>query len=135
MGTNNTNTHTQKLIYPELSYLITGICFDVHNEIGRFAREKQYGDVLENKFKNKKIDYKREIEIDNDGNRLDFLIEDKVILEIKAKPIFLREDFYQAQRYLQMLEKDLCLLVNFRNRYIKPKRIVRIQTSAKDRFV
>ena len=47
-----------KIIYPELSYLITGICFDIHNVNGRFLREKQYGDLLENKFKDIHIPYK-----------------------------------------------------------------------------
>ena len=39
-----------KVIYPELSYVINGILFSTHNELGCFAREKQYGDVIERKF-------------------------------------------------------------------------------------
>jgi len=41
MNTNDTNIKG-KLIYPDLSYKIVGILFQVHNELGRFAREKQY---------------------------------------------------------------------------------------------
>ncbi len=46
-----------ELIHPELSYLITGICFEAHNELGRYAREKQYGDFIEVKLKELKILY------------------------------------------------------------------------------
>ena len=41
--TNNTN----RLIYPKLSYLIVGVCFEVHNELGKYAREKQYADLIQ----------------------------------------------------------------------------------------
>lgn len=132
MNTNHTN---RKLIYPELSYLIVGICFDVHNNLGRFAREKQYGDLIEARLAEAKIPYKREFRKDGQGNILDFLIDDKVILEIKAKRLILKEDFYQIQRYLQMSNKKLGLIVNFRNRYLKPVRIVRIDTDSKKKFI
>lgn len=48
-------TQGGNLIYPELSYKINGILFSTHNEIGCYAREKQYGDVLERKFKEQKL--------------------------------------------------------------------------------
>ena len=123
-----------KLIYPELSYIITGVCFAVHNELERYCREKQYSDLLETKFNEIRLPYEREFSINKTGNIVDFLIKDKIVIEVKAKQLILKEDFYQAQRYLQSSGKKLALLVNFRNRYLKPIRIVRIDTSAKDRF-
>lgn len=123
------------LIYPKLSYLITGICFQTHNEIGRFCREKQYCDLLEQKFKKQNIQYYREYKIINTGNIIDFLIENKVILEIKSRPYIKKEDYYQIQRYLQRLNIKLGLLINFRNRYLKPVRIIRIDTDAKNKFI
>lgn len=115
-----------ELIYPELSFNITGICFAVHNELGPYAREKQYGDLFEEKLKDKKLYYKRELRIGGSGNTLDFVIDDKLALEFKAKRMLIKDDYYQTQRYLQESGLRLCLLVNFRDRAIKPVRVVRI---------
>lgn len=35
------NVYKKDLLYPELSYKITGALFRTHNEIGRYGREKQ----------------------------------------------------------------------------------------------
>ena len=120
-----------KVVYPELSYKITGILFDVHNNLGRFCNEKQYADFLENELKKLKVKYEREkilpkaFESEMKGrNRIDFLINNKIILEIKAKRIIIREDYYQVKRYLVAFNKKLGLLVNFRDKYIRPKRIL-----------
>jgi len=134
MHTNYTNKNN-KLIYPELSYLITGMCFEIHNKLGRYAREKQYGDLLEEKLKEIKIPYKREFKIGKTGNTIDLLIDNKIILELKAKSFILKEDYYQTQRYLQILNIKLALLANFRNRYLKPIRIIRIDTNTKSKFL
>lgn len=122
---------SDKVIYPELSYQITGCLFKAHNVLGRFAREKQYGDLLENLFQSEKIDYVREKAIPVKGidsdftNRADFDINNLVLLEIKAKPTLLRSDFDQMNRYLDISKKRLGILVNFRAKYLKPVRLIR----------
>ena len=134
MHANDTNKN-KKLICPELSYLITGVCFDVHNALGRYARERQYGDLLERKLKEIKIPHKREFVVEKTGNTIDFLIDNKIISELKAVPLILKEDYYQTQRYLQASNIKLALLVNFRNRYLKPIRIIKIETDTRNKFV
>lgn len=124
----------EKLIYPELSYILTGIYFEVHNELGRYCREKQCCDAIEKKLKILKIPYIREFKIGASGNTVDFLIDGKIILEIKTKPFILKDDYFQVQRYLQASGIRLALLINFRNRYLKPIRIVRIDTKTKEKF-
>ncbi len=131
----DTNNKNNKLIYPELSYVITGVCFDTHNELGKYAREKQYAEEIERRLKEIKIPYKREFVIGDSGNVVDFLVGDKIVLELKAKRIITREDYYQLQRYLQITNIKLGLLVNFRSQYIKPLRIVRIDTNSKNKFL
>ena len=120
-----------KIIYPDLSYQICGLCFDAHNNLGRYRNEKQYGDFLENLLKEQKLDYKRESPLPpsfkgelNRRNIPDFIIEDKIILDLKAKPFINKEDYYQMKRYLASFNKKLGLVVNFRDKYLRPKRII-----------
>ncbi len=137
MHANDTNARNQpeKLIHPQLSYLLTGICFEAHNNLGRFARERQYGDFLENKFQMLRIPYIREKYVKNTRNIFDFLVDDKIILELKTRDSIIREDYHQIQRYLQDAKVKLGLLVNFRNRYLKPIRVIRIDTDVPSKFV
>jgi GxxExxY protein len=119
------------LIYAELTYQLRGLLFEVHNTLGKYCNEKQYSDAVENRLKAKKIVYKREFvlpisfEGENEGrNKIDFLINNQLVLEVKAKRIISREDYYQVQRYLHALNKKLALLVNFRSPYLHIKRII-----------
>ena len=112
------------LLYPELSYVINGICFDAHNEMGRFARERQYGDYIEKKLNEKSVNFEREIRIGNSGNILDFLVDNKIILELKTSRIITKDDYTQVQRYLQSTDLELGILINFRSKYLTPKRIL-----------
>jgi len=115
--------NTKHIIQKELSYNIAGILFKVHNNIGRFCREKQYCDEIEMLLKERDIKYKRELE-DGLGNRFDFIIEDKIVLEVKAKNSINKEDYFQVKRYLELNNIELGLLVNFRYTFLKPKRII-----------
>ena len=115
------------VLYPELSYKITGICLKVKKELGRFAREKQVCDRLSEKFKENDLRFNREFIVAGTGNRVDFIIEDLILLEVKAKPFLNKEDYYQVQRYLKILNLKLGLLVNFQSIYLKPQRVVNFQ--------
>ena len=116
----------RELFFPELSYKLVGILFSTHNELGPWSKEKQYGDVIARKLSEIKVKFKRECVIGESGNIVDFIIEDKIILELKAKRLLVSDDYIQAQRYLQETQLKLALLVNFRSKYLKPIRVVRI---------
>ncbi len=120
-----TTVHNKdKVIFPELSYKLTGVCFKVQDELGRFAREKQYCERLEAKFIDLGITFVREFTVKGTGNRVDFIVEDKILLEIKAQPFVSKTDYAQTQRYLQVLRLKLGLLINFQSKYLKPQRII-----------
>lgn len=129
METNATNNN--KVVFKEISYKLCGLCFKVHNQLGRFRNEKQYADALESLLKKSGVKYKREyvIPISFSGeakgrSRTDFLIEDSLLLDLKAKRIVTKEDYFQMQRYLVSSSKKLGIIVNFRQKFLSPKRIL-----------
>lgn len=80
------------LLYPELSYKVTGLIFKTHNESSRYCSEKQFCDFLEKKFIENNVKYVREKNINSDikGDRVDFCVEDKIVIECKAKAFVTR---------------------------------------------
>lgn len=125
----NTND-TKKIIYPELSYKLCGLFYKVHNKLGRFCKEKTYADALQLELREEEISFIREkkSEIFYNGDQInygfcDFLIDGKIVIELKARPFITKDDYYQLLRYLKQENIKLGLLVNFRNKYLKPKRI------------
>jgi len=47
-----------------------------------------------------------------------------MIVDFKAKRLITKDDYYQMQRYLKSANIKLGLIVNFRQKYLKPKRIL-----------
>ena len=127
-------TTNTKILYAQLSYDLHGLFFEIHNELGRYCREKQYADALDDLLKKRRYSYRREQQlsvenIEHQGtNVADFVVNDQIVVEIKAKKFITKDDYYQVQRYLQASRYRLGLLVNFRDKYLKAKRIVRIDT-------
>ena len=128
MKSNDTNG---KIIYPELSYQITGLLFKIHNELGRFCRERQYGDYFAELLKENNIAHEREKpmlvkQIKNQlTNIVDFTIDNKILIDLKAKPFILKIDYYQMNRYLEASGRRLGMIVNFRAKFLRPIRVIR----------
>lgn len=121
-----------KLIYKEESYLIIGKCFEVHNNLGAGFLEIVYKDALEYEFRKAGIHYEREKEyvVNYKGEILphkfyaDFVVYDKIILEIKAVSGIADEFIAQAINYLKVSNNKLTLIVNFGELTLNSKRIV-----------
>ncbi len=121
-----------ELIYKEESYLIIGICMKVHSNLGAGFLEIVYKDALEYEFNKSGIPFEREKKyvVNYDGVILphkfyaDFVIFDKIILEIKAVSDIADEFVAQAINYLKVSDNKLTLIVNFGELSLKSKRIV-----------
>jgi len=119
------------ILHKELSYKITGFLFEVHKKMGRFRNEKQYSDYFENLLKDSKLKYEREYRFEDHGYGqdkvrcvCDFIVDDKIVLEFKAKDYITKDDYYQTQRYLTTLNLELAIIVNFKQKRLAPKRVL-----------
>ncbi len=120
------------ILYKEESYKIIGRCFEVHNNLGAGFLEIVYKDALEFEFKKSNIPYEREKEyiVNYKGIILphkfyaDFVVYDKIILEVKAVSGIADEFIAQAINYLKVSENKLALIVNFGELKLYNKRIV-----------
>lgn len=120
------------LIYKEESYKIIGICMEVHNNLGAGFLEIVYKDALEYEFKKANITYEREkeYEVNYKGIILphkfyaDFVVMDKIILEVKAVQGITNEFVAQAINYLKVSGNRLALIANFGELKLNYKRIV-----------
>jgi len=121
-----------ELIYKEEAYKIIGVCMEVHNNLGPGFMEIVYKDALELEFRNNGISYEREkkYEVNYKGIILphkfyaDFVVLDKIILEVKAVSDITNEFIAQAINYLKVSQNKLALIVNFGALKLNYKRIV-----------
>ena len=121
-----------ELLYKELSYKIIGACMEVNKELGKRFNEIVYGDALEVEFKKQQIRFSREKQFDiiykgvklPRNYRADFVINDVIILEIKAISILTTSSFKQTLNYLALSNLRLGLLVNFGEDSLNYKRII-----------
>ena len=115
-----------------LTERIIGCCFKVHTTLGPGFNEKTYHNALKLSFDQEGLRYQTEKEFKvfylNTlvGNfRADLLVEDKVIVEIKALSGNIPAVFeYQLLSYLRASGIHIGLLVNFGNKSCQVKRLI-----------
>lgn len=107
-------------IYKDLSYDVRGCFFDVHSELGAGHKESVYCNALEKEFKKNNLDFESEKQLDvfYDGEKVgsyrpDFVVEDKVIVEVKAVEKIVERFERQLSDYLKGTGYKLGFLVNF----------------------
>lgn len=120
-----------KLIYADLTYRIRGAIFNVYNELGYGHKEEVYQKALAKEFENLTIPYQREKNLsvqykgEHVGNyRPDFVIDDKVIIELKAVEFMPKTFETQLLHYLKTTGFQLGLLVNFGSPKLNIRRLI-----------
>jgi len=105
----------------EISYLIRGAIFKVYNELGPGLLESVYEAVLSFELQKQGLDVKSQVPLPvfYDGHklevgfRLDLLVNNKVIIEIKSVETLSKVHHKQVLTYLKISELKLGILVNF----------------------
>ena len=120
----------QELLFKELSYKIVGLAFKIDNQIGYGQTEKVYADALEKLLIQEQLPYQRELyaPIKIDGQLVakryyDFLIDDKIIIEIKVGNYAYKEVCSQLFQYLKSNSYKLGLIIRFNRAGVSVKRI------------
>ena len=111
----------------ELSYKIIGCALELHKTLGPGLLESAYEAALKYDLEQMGFNVKSQVampliykEIKQDvGYRIDLLIENKVIIEIKSVENLAPVHFAQTLTYLRLSEKKLALLINFNTKILK----------------
>lgn len=134
----NTNKVLKEgLLFPELSYQVIGILFEVYNTLGYGYQEKYYQKGVAALLAKAKVSFKEQVLVEVKlGDEIiakgyaDFIIDDKIILELKKGDSFRKNNIDQIHSYLKMTGLELGILANFTSKGLLSKRIVNIRNSS-----
>ncbi|HUJ72066.1 MAG TPA: GxxExxY protein [Verrucomicrobiae bacterium] len=121
----------EKIVYRELSFRIIGCAMEVHKALGPGFPEVVYERALAIELKKRGLEFERQkrfrvaYEGESVGDfRADFVVDGKVILELKAVPEMPSVFERQLHSYLRASKLRLGILINFGKEKLESKRIV-----------
>lgn len=124
------SSDVNNLVYPKLSYKVIGVLQKVSNEIGFVLNERYYYPFIEDELRNNNINFIKQVplNISIEGIRgryfFDYLIDDKIVLEIKIGSRFSKKDVDQVMAYLRATGKKLGILARFTRSGVLTKRFL-----------
>jgi len=120
-----------KVIYKKLSYEVVGCLYEMYNSVGFGYQEKHYQRILAEIFKEHKLKFEKELLGRIIFNNkiiakyfLDFLVENKIIVELKVVNDFYTQHINQVLTYLKAHNLKLGILVLITKDGIKYKRFL-----------
>jgi GxxExxY protein len=120
-----------EILLKDERYQLMGLLFEIHNKLGPIYKEINYQDAIEALLKRENLLYVREkkIPIMLDGVPVsdifaDFIIEDVILLEVKAKPFIKHEDIRQTSRMIRAEGIPLGIIANFKRNKLEYKRVI-----------
>lgn len=121
----------ENFLCEDISYKIRGACFTVHNNLGGGHKESIYQKALAIEFKKLGIKFEREksltINYENENigvYRPDFVIDNEIIIELKAVDFIPKSYEVQLLNYLKSTKLPLGFLINFGPQKVEIRRRV-----------
>lgn len=121
----------EKYKYSAVTSKIIGCAIEVHKILGNGFQEVIYQRALEIEFSRNNLLFKRELEMPisykNEfigTRRVDFLVEDKISVELKAIIKLENVHYAQAINYLEAYNLEIGLLINFGSESLEMKRLM-----------
>ena len=122
-----------KLIYEALTEQIIGAAIEVHKAIGPGLLESVYQECMCHELSLRKLHFQREVKVPviykgvalDCGYRLDMIVEDTVILELKSADRIIPVHEAQLLTYLKLLDKPVGFIINFNVPILRGGGIVR----------
>ena len=121
-----------EILFRELSYKLVGAAMEVHSALGPGFLEAVYEKALAHEFALRGISFERQkhLPVYYKGQLVgdyvaDFVINDQIILELKAVSRLARIHQAQAHNYLAATGLRLAILLNFGAASLEHKRVVR----------
>lgn len=121
------------LILADLSFQVIGACYDAFDRVGPNRKERHYQRAVAICLQNRGLCFaeQKSCPVLLDGKKLaaqylDFLIDEKLILELKVSNRFRRQDFDQTNAYLATTGLQLALLVRFDATGVTIRRVINI---------
>jgi len=129
--TNQNQVINNKLLYEELTYKIRGCIFTVYNSLGYGHKESVYQKALELELTENNLNYfsQKIFQVDYKNIKVgiykpDLIIENKILIEIKATEYNTEKFEQQVINYLKATPYKLGLLINFGTEKVFIKRLV-----------
>jgi GxxExxY protein len=123
---------TQSYKYTELTGKIIGSAMKVHNTFGNGFQEVIYQRYLALEMEKQELKFQREMEIpiyyervEVGQRRVDFLVEGKIMVELKAITELEKVHIAQALNYLEAYQLEIGLLINFGSTRLTFKRLIK----------
>ena len=112
--------YQQDVADDRLSYVVIGCAIDVHRALGPHQPEAIYRDALSAALEDHGLQHEveKEVPIEYRGRPLgtaylDLVVEDSLVLELKAVRRMTEEHFHQLRRNVEALNATRGLLINF----------------------